>query len=252
MNYDPTLTQGARNAIQVCLRLQPNERLTLIADRAASEIAAALIDQIDQVGAEYRSFVLEDLIDRPSADMPIEILRDLERSQVSIFAAQAETGELSMRMQMMSVVNRQRIRHGHMVNISKSIMLQGMRADFQQIDRLSSIIMGKARQAQRIKAQTPNGTDLVAEFSPKLNWVKTSGIISRDKWGNLPGGEIFTSPFNVNGVFVVDGVVGDYLCQKYGDLKSTPLRIEITDTRITHLDCANKDLLNEFAAYTRT
>jgi aminopeptidase len=252
MNYDPTLTQGARNAIQVCLRLQPNERLTLIADRAASEIAAALIDQIDQVGAEYRSFVLEDLIDRPSADMPIEILRDLERSQVSIFAAQAEIGELSMRMQMMSVVNRQRIRHGHMVNISKSIMLQGMRADFQQIDRLSSIIMGKARQAQRIKALTPNGTDLVAEFSPKLNWVKTSGIISRDKWGNLPGGEIFTSPFNVNGVFVVDGVVGDYLCQKYGDLKSTPLRIEITDTRITHLDCANKDLLNEFAAYTRT
>jgi aminopeptidase len=252
MSYDPALTQGARNAIQVCLRLQPHERLTLIADRAANEIAAALIDQIDQVGAEYRSFVLEDLIDRPSPDMPIEILRDLERSQVSIFAAQAETGELSMRMQMMAIVNRQRIRHGHMVNITKSIMLEGMRADFQHVDRLSNTIIEKARQTDQIKATTPNGTNLVAEFSPKLNWVKTSGIISRDKWGNLPGGEIFTSPFNVNGVFVVDGVVGDYLCQKYGDLKSTPLRIEITDTRITHLECANKDLLNEFAAYTRT
>lgn len=252
MNYDSALTQGARNAIQICLRLQPHERLTLISDRAADEITAALIDQIDQVGAHYRSFVLEDLIDRPSPDMPIEVLRDLETSQVSIFAAQAETGELSMRMQMMDIVNRKRLRHGHMVNISKEIMLEGMRADFQLVDRLSSVIIEKARHAHQIKATTPNGTHLIAEFSPKLNWVKTSGIISRDKWGNLPGGEIFTSPFSVNGLFVVDGVVGDYLCQKYGDLKSTPLKIEIEDTRITHLECDNKELLNEFADYIRT
>jgi len=252
MNYDSALTQGARNAIQVCLRLRPHERLTLISDRAAGEITAALIDQIDQVGAHYRSFVLEDLVDRPSPDMPLEVLRDLETSQVSIFAAQAETGELSMRMQMMAIVNRNRLRHGHMVNISKAIMLQGMRADFQHIDRLSNTIIEKARQAHQIKATTPNGTHLTAEFSPALKWVKTSGIISPDKWGNLPGGEIFTSPFSVNGVFVVDGVVGDYLCQKYGDLKSTPLRIEIKDTRITHLECENKELLNEFAAYIRT
>ena len=252
MNYDTALTEGARNAIQVCLRLQPHERLTLISDRAAGEITAALVDQIDQVGARYRSFVLEDLVDRPTPDMPGEVLRDLEQSQVSIFAAQAETGELSMRMQMMQVVNQKRLRHGHMVNISKTIMQQGMRADFQQVDRLSTAILEKARKAHQIKATTPNGTDLVAEFSPRLNWVKTSGIISRDKWGNLPGGEIFTSPLSVNGVYVVDGVVGDYLCQKYGDLKASPLQIEIQDTRISHLDCANKELLNEFAAYVRT
>jgi aminopeptidase len=252
MTYDTTLAAGARNAIQVCLRLQSSERLTLITDRVTSEIAAALIDQIEQVGADYRAFVLEDLIDRPSPDMPIEVLRDLETSQVSIFAAQAETGELSMRMQMMDVVNRRRIRHGHMVNITKPIMLQGMRADFLQIDRLSSVIIDKARRARRIKARTPNGTDLVAEFSPQLSWVKTSGIISPDKWGNLPGGEIFTSPYNVNGVFVVDGVVGDYLCQKYGDLKHTPLRIEIKDGRIQQLASDNRELLDEFDAYTRT
>ena len=28
---------------------------------------------------------------------------------------------------------------------------------------------------------------------------------------------------NVEGLFVVDGVVGDYLCPKYGDLKNTPV-----------------------------
>ena len=68
-----------------------------------------------------------------------------------------------------------------------------------------------------------------------MKWVKTSGLISPDKWGNLPGGEIFTSPFTVNGRFVCDGVVGDYLCAKYGDLKQTPLTIEVKEARIVDL-----------------
>ncbi len=41
---------------------------------------------------------------------------------------------------------------------------------------------------------------------------------------------------NVEGLFVVDGVVGDYLCQKYGDLKDTPLYIDIVDSRIKEHD----------------
>ena len=51
---------------------------------------------------------------------------------------------------------------------------------------------------------------------------------------------------------MVDGVVGDYLCQKYGDIKETPLWIEIEDNRIRDLRCANQELLEEFRAYTST
>ena len=56
-------------------------------------------------------------------------------------------------------------------------------------------------------------------MTPDYKWLKTSGIISPNKWGNLPGGETFTTPGEVNGTFVIDGVVGDYLCAKYGDLR---------------------------------
>ena len=38
--------------------------------------------------------------------------------------------ELRSRMQMTDVVNRRKIRHAHMVNIEKRIMLEGMRADY--------------------------------------------------------------------------------------------------------------------------
>jgi len=155
-------------------------------------------------------------------------------------------------MQMSDVVNKNHIRHGHMVNITRQIMLEGMRADFRAIDALSQRLVERARAAKRIKCKTAAGTDYEAEFSPKLKWLKTSGIITPEKWGNLPGGEIFTSPANSRGIFVVDGVVGDYLCQKYGDLQETPLRIEIVENRIRDLQCDNRELLEEFRAYTST
>jgi aminopeptidase len=131
-------------------------------------------------------------------------------------------------------------------------MREGMRADFRAVDALSQRLVERARKAKRITCRNQAGTDYEAEFSPELKWLKTSGIIAPDKWGNLPGGEIFTSPANSRGIFVVDGVVGDYLCQKYGDIQATPLRIEIENNRIRHLECANKELLEEFRAYTST
>jgi len=249
---DPELQPGARNAIRDCLRLKPEERITIITDEETREIAAALQSEVEEVGAENAVFVLEEHAERPLTDMPQIILDDLAGSQVSIFCAQTQRGELRSRMQMSDIVNRQRIRHGHMVNITRQIMLEGMRADFRAVDALSQRLVERARMAERITCRTPAGTDFEGEFSPALKWLKTGGIITRDKWGNLPGGEIFTSPKTSRGIFVVDGVVGDYLCQKYGDIEKTPLTITVEDNRIRELQCENKELLEEFRAYTST
>lgn len=249
---DAELAPGARNAIRVCLRLQPQERITIITDEATREIAAALQAEVEEIGSEHAVFVLENYDARPLRNMPKPILADLAESQVSIFCAQSQPGELTARMEMSDVVNKKHIRHGHMVNITRQIMLEGMRADFREIDALSQRLIERARQARRIQCRTPRGTNFEGEFSPKLKWLKTSGLISPDKWGNLPGGEIFTAPANTNGTFVVDGVVGDYLCSKYGDLRAKPLTIEVRDNRIVGLACDNEELLGDFRAYTST
>ena len=252
IEIDPELIPGARNAINVCLRLKPEERITIITDLATGAIAAALQSEVERVGSEYSLFTLEHHARRPLKFMPEIILEDLATSQVSIFAAQSQPGELAARREMTAVVDHHEIRHGHMVNINRQIMLEGMRADFRAIDELSQRLVERARQAKRISCKTPHGTDFEAELSPKLKWLKTSGIITKAKWGNLPGGEIFTSPMNSNGTFVVDGVVGDYLCERYGDLKPNPLTIEVANNRIVDLRCENKELLEEFRAYTST
>ena len=46
---DPELVPGARNAINVCLRLKPEERITIITDTANLQIAAALQPEVEHV-----------------------------------------------------------------------------------------------------------------------------------------------------------------------------------------------------------
>lgn len=248
--YDCELTPGARNAVNICLKVQPSEKVTVITDYACEEIAASLVAELNQTGCQYRTFVLEELAPRPLVDMPQAVLEDMATSQVSIFAVQAQANELKTRMQMCAVVNEKKLRHAHMVNIEKKIMLGGMRADFAKVDELTLRVMNIVNKAQQIRAVTKAGTDIRASLTSAYKWIKTSGIISREKWGNLPGGETFTAPLEVNGTFVVDGVVGDYLCAKYGDLKATPLTLTVERNRLTNAYCDNKELQQEFWNYT--
>jgi leucyl aminopeptidase (aminopeptidase T) len=248
--FDSELTPGACNAVRVCLRVQPSERVTVITDAASLEIAAAIARELEQVGAPYHAFVLEELAQRPLARLPQEILDDLETAHVSLFAVVAQPNELQSRMQMTEVVNRKKIRHAHMVNINRRIMLEGMRADFLKVDKISQKVVEIVRKASQVRAITPAGTDLVADLNPAYKWLKTSGLISPDKWGNLPGGEVFTTPGEVNGIFVIDGVVGDYLCAKFGDLKPNPLTIRIERNRLVSAESENRALRDDFWAYT--
>ena len=250
--FDPELTPGARNAVNVCLRVQPGEKVTVITDEVTEEIAASMVRELEAVQAPYRAWVLEDLAPRPLGDLPQEIIEDLETSRVSIFAVQAQANELRSRMQMTDVVNRRKIRHAHMVNVNRQIMLEGMRADFLKVDRISVKVVDMVRKAKQVRAKTPAGTDLVADLNSNYRWVKTSGIISPDKWGNLPGGEVFTTPGEVNGTFVIDGVVGDWLCAKFGSLRENPLTIRVKGNRVVDAHSTNPDLEKDFWSYTHT
>jgi leucyl aminopeptidase (aminopeptidase T) len=243
---------GARNAVTTCLRIQPDEKVTLITDDQCLSIAASMAHELDRIGCQWNAFVLETLAPRPLTGMPSAVLEDMETSQVSIFAVEVQPNELRSRMQMTDVVNRRRMRHAHMVNITGEIMTQGMRADFNAIDRLSQAVLDKVRAATYLRATTPAGTDIHAQLNPAYRWFKTSGIISTEKWGNLPGGECFTAPGEVNGVFVVDGVVGDFLCQRYGILRGNPLTIDIEGNRIVRATSSNKELERDFWNYTHT
>jgi leucyl aminopeptidase (aminopeptidase T) len=248
--YD--LAPGARNAIRTCLKVMPQEHVVIVTDRETEPVAESLAAEIREVGAPFELFVLEDYGNRPMFELPQAVRDTFERSEVSIYAGQPKPGELAYRREMTAIVNRRRMRHAHMVSVSPRIMAEGMRADFEEVDAISTRVRDRAAKAERIRARSRAGSDLEATFDPSVRWLKTSGLITPDKWANLPGGEVLTAPARVDGVYVVDGVLGDYLCARYGDLEATPLTIWIENSRVAEAQCERPDIREDFLAYTRT
>ncbi len=248
--YD--LAPGARNAIRTCLKIAPEEHVTIVTDRETEPVAQSLAGEIRDVGAPFEMHLLEDYGDRPMLELPEAVKDALERSEVSIYAAQPRPGELAARRELTGIVNRRRMRHAHMVSVTPRIMAEGMRADFEVVDAISTRVRDRAVLAERIRARSRAGSDLEATFDPKVRWLKTSGLITPEKWANLPGGEVLTAPARVDGVYVVDGVLGDYLCARYGDLEETPLTVWIEDSRVADAECEREDVRADFLAYTKT
>jgi len=95
----PNTRLGRANAVSVCLRVQPEEKVCVITDEATLEI-----------GGGHRSGTGEARVAAPGVGaggsggaaakgFAAEILADLETSQVSIFAVWAQKNELRSRMQ---------------------------------------------------------------------------------------------------------------------------------------------------------
>ena len=187
VSFPKEFEEGARNAVTTCLRIQPDEKVTLITDESCIAIAASMAVELDRLGCTWNGFVLEEQAPRPLDGMPESVLEDMESSQVSIFAVEVQPKELRSRMQMTDVVNRRRMRHAHMVNITPEIMTQGMRADFLEIDRLSQAVLDKVKKASYVRATTPAGTDLHAQMNPEYRWFKTSGNYQHGEVGEPAG-----------------------------------------------------------------
>ncbi len=94
LDFPAEFAPGARSAVNTCLRIQPEEKVTLITDRATEAIAASIAHELESCGCRWNGFVLEDLAPRPLTDMPAAILADMETSQVSIFAVMVQSNGL--------------------------------------------------------------------------------------------------------------------------------------------------------------
>jgi leucyl aminopeptidase (aminopeptidase T) len=250
--FSQELEAGARNAVDVCLAIQPGERVALVADESSKEVAASIAAALTRTGASSEQILIEHVAARPLARPPAEVMAALERCDAGILCVQPQQGELSTRMAIVAVVERRRIRYAHMVGVTPQIMMQGMRADYRLVDRLSTRLCERMRTAHALTVKTPFGTSLSATFDPALHWIKTSGLINTRYWSNLPAGEVFTTPASVDGVFVCNATAGDYFGPKYGDLSPTPLTLEISGGRLKAAHCARRELEQEFWDYCHT
>lgn len=254
-----TLEYGAMQAVKNCVRVQPGEKVVIITDRQTKHIANEILSQIEQISpGNTRLFTMEDFGNRPEDGstplaFPGEIGKALEEEgvAVSFYTAAGKKGELqTFRMPMLKIIERRKLRHGHMPSVNDLLMTTGMAVDYAKVQEISKKVYDIVHKARFIKVATPGGTDFTTEFHPDWKWIISDGNITGEKWMNLPDGEVFTCAYKIpEGRIVVDGVLGDYFCEAYGILEKTPVTLDIKDGRVTHLTCDNKALLDDLTRY---
>ncbi len=191
----PDLEPGARNAVEVCLAIQPGERVALIADEASGAVAASIAAALDAVGARWQGVLIEQVATRPLTAAPPEVLDALEQRRRRHPLRPARAG-------------RARRAHGDRRGRSSAAPSatrtwsasrrrscgRGCAPTTGWSTRSARACASGCRTRQRLRVETPSGTAFTATLRPGFTWVKTSGLINRRYWSNLPAGEVFTTP----------------------------------------------------------
>jgi aminopeptidase len=245
---------GARNAVRNCMAITQQDRVFILSDQATHAIGRVLYDASIDAGAQAELHHLEEYAERPIIALPPGIPADLQRFRptVSFYAASTQPGEVTFRMALRrTLVEEFRTRHGHMPGITYRLMNEGMRTDYRTIAAITNKVYDLVRLAGTIRVTTPDGTDVTANFDPKRRWVPSTGVYTlAGQWGNLPDGETFTCPQDLNGILVVH-LLGDYFSQKYGVLDK-PLTIDVRDAHVTSVTGSTPEtqaIADELLAY---
>jgi leucyl aminopeptidase (aminopeptidase T) len=253
-NLAPMLPQyrdGARNAVRVCLGVGPQDRVAVIHDRDRADIARALEEEARSAGAAVHSWRMEDWVDRPAREFPEALAQELIEfaPTVSFFAGGGMEGELAFRQPMRALlVERLHCRHGHMIGITPELMSDGMAGDYELVYRRTCDVYEAVRNASVIEVRTALGTDLRATLDPALRWVPCHGRYhEQGQWGNLPEGEVFTSPRSVDGVLAGEEL-GDHFTERYG-LLAEPARFELEGGRVRSVTTPDEALRRDIEAY---
>jgi leucyl aminopeptidase (aminopeptidase T) len=248
---------GIQNAVNVCMNTQEDDRVFIFCDKETDRIGKALEEETKQTGAEVKMVYLESYGSRPLTSIPDELISELieYKPTLTYYAAESKPGEIKMRMELTNKsrqaydeIDHAYPRHAHMVSITPQLIEEGMNADYNEINRITYQVYDLVKNAQSISVTSAKGSDITATFNPSYRWKPCHGLYHKptDR-GNLPEGEVFTCPDQMNGIVVAD-ILGDHFSPKYGVLEN-PVRITIKDSLVENVTCQDDHIAKELLDY---
>ena len=234
---DFDLVNAARRILEGALGVVPGEKVVVLLDRARSDLASVLIEVAQSLGAAALVFILEEFGDRPVRELPAAILEALPRAQATILMVGYNDAEFSMRRELLSYITDNRLRHAHMVGVTRTSLTRGFSVDPARIVEATRAVRQRIRPDSKLQLRSSAGSDLTISLFPQHRWVEHVGSIRPGRWENLPSGALVTAVGEVNGVFVCDGCVGAEAGAAAGTLETTPVRFEIENGVCKQVKC---------------
>jgi aminopeptidase len=206
---DPSVVEGARNAVWTCLQISRGHELVIIAEAEHEPLAAAFLKEAEALGARVEVHLVDA---RKASHEPFvkQLSSQLKRTDASLFLGTLDGLPPAFRHELVDVAGSKR-KHGHMPGITVPMMQQAMRTDYAEVRALSRSLLAKLQRGATISVRAPRGTALEVRCGARVRWHAEDGILDAPGWTNLPAGELLTCPESVDGVLVPDGGVWDAL-----------------------------------------
>lgn len=246
------LSQGAENIVVAGLSVSDRDSVTLICDESSQKIAAALLNVLQSTGAQCSSFIVEQHTTRPMAKLPVDIVRSLEKSTVSIYTVHPQPNEYSHRKQLIDMVKPLNLKHAHMIRITEDAMMQGVLADYHRVARLNKLMIDRINAAGSIRVSSRAGTDLQVTLDPSEPWDSSAGVVEPGNWYNFPNGEVLTSPSSIDGIYVCNGIAPSENEYSSSTMAGHPLSLEFKNGLLVNASGGPGQLANEVTSIAKS
>ncbi|MFH1229688.1 MAG: aminopeptidase [Candidatus Aenigmatarchaeota archaeon] len=256
-----SLKDATKTAIDTCLHVKPGEKVFIAADRSQFNIAYSLEAEAKRVLGTYGSVdmhILDNYFSKDvlsgkvepgcKVDLPEQMLSSLKSSDVSMYITSGREA-IELTNKIIDTATKGKRRHAQIAGITSDAFAEGMSSDYNEVKRYTEKVFDAVSLAEEIHISNDQGTKLKAKITPKYKWVKDTGIAEESDYIELPDGEVFTTPEEVNGT-VYTNLLGDNFDIEYGHLKF-PLRYKIANSRLQKgtVKCSNEKLKKEFIEY---
>lgn len=238
--------------------LSAEQELVLIYDSTTADIEAAFSDAVATMLANqglksYNRFNL-DSYERPLGAVPDEIREavlkaDLLLMLISKIADDRADEHITFRKPVIDLkYENKKLRVGSILDVTSDLFIEAFRYDPEKVKKLNKRLYGLISKSEDIQIKTPAGTDLKMKVG-SLKWINQDADLSKPSpQHSLLAGEVYGCPEGVEGIMVVDGIMGGRF-MRHGDLGETPLNLEISGSKVVSVSCKNLQLQEEFKSH---
>lgn len=197
------LIKGARNAVLNCVGVKKGEKVLILTDRnMPKEISLALDKACKEVKAHSEIKIIKPL-KRDGQEPPKEIANIMRKYDVLfLVTSKSLTHTDATRLSVKNGARVASMPHVELISFTEG----GLTADYSKVKKLSQKMLKKIKKSKNLKIRSDNGTDVSMEIGRYKIGMDEGDLRKRSCYGNLPAGEVFTSPndFTTNGVIVFD------------------------------------------------
>jgi leucyl aminopeptidase (aminopeptidase T) len=193
---------AAETAVGQCLNVQADETCVVVTDDRRQPIGEALYDAALDA-TEDAVIVRYPPGPQHGAEPPAPVAAALKAADVFL----APTSKSLSHTRARSNATEAGARGATLPGITEEVFTTGLDADYDEIAVECEAMLEQVEGADEVRVTSPQGTDITFELGDRV-WHDDTGIVHEPgDFSNLPAGEVFVSPENANGTYVVDGTI---------------------------------------------